>query len=477
MEGFIEQLRAAGLGTFKDEWELTDAVEKARQNILNLRKTITPAQCAQIAGIFTDHHLHSEVRKAAVEILTSIQQYVPAVVGPAIERAVLDPAAPLGLCAAATKYVVLCAANMGEATAPQVTKAFANAAETKAEEALLRLAILGRDILHGAGATVFGGTVLSALGSIVPGRLLQSEDPAILVNALELFDGDNWPAYVPEMDGFLEGCVDTIGKLVSKSKGDDLWGALLAPAALRALGNVVGMHPERLSLVAEKEGLLKIVADMFDEWCVRPNTRNDIAGGCVECVGKLGSSVAGIEALERVSPGVLGALGRIAVAGSAQSTRLMAQHVLGDMLMSSDRAAISRSCETLIFRKFAPSPRGALSALRKAAEQPVEDTSCAALHLIQGLGHHEWGLRALAAQGGMLESLSNTKAIPYGIEPRSASRLREWRHATVRSILLSLPKEKVVEIVGSDMYVKLKSFLILGPQYIEPAVIVSDESF
>lgn len=472
METYIGQLRAAGTDAFKDEWELMDAVGMAKQNILSMRKTITPALSAQIAAIFADTHLNNEVRRAAVEILTSLQQYVPAAVSPAIKGTILDPKAPLSLITAATEYIALYSANNSAEVLPHVTEAFASVPQTASEEVLLRLAILGRDVLRSA----FSSDLLSSLERVLPSGLLQSEDPAIVLNALELFDGDRWPAHTPEMFGFFEACVGAIGKLIAKSKGDALFEALLVPAALRGLANVIGMDPEGLSAVAEKAGLLNTVAGMFDEWCVRTNRRNDIAAGCIECVGKIGSSAAGMAALERVAPGIFGSLGSIAVSGAVQDTRLMAQHVLGEMLMSDDRAAISGSCEALVFRKFTPSPRAALAALRRSAEEPIEDTSCAALHLIQGLAHHEWGLRALAAQGGMLESLTNTQAVPYGMEPRTASRLREWRHATVRSILLCFPREKVTDIIGPEMYIKLKGFLTLGPQYVQPSVIVGDST-
>lgn len=482
MEGYIEQLRAIGArNTFRDEWELADAVEPVKQSILGLKKVITPADSAKLAAIFADPRMHSEVRSAAVSILLTTQQPVPAAVAPAVECVILNPQVPLSLSASATKYVALCAAAAASASsevAACLTQAFSSAAISalQSDDAKLRLAILGRDITHNAGADAFGGVVLSGLEELLPrGLLARSEDPAIVLNALELFeDAACWPSYTPLMDGFLGACVCAIGDLLAKSANDALWGALLAPAALRGLGSVVRMAPAKLVGVAERSGLLKRVAEMFNEWCVDSTTRNDMAAGCVECVGRLGSSAAGMEALERAAPGILASLGRVAVAGSVQSTQLMAAHVLGDMLiMASDRAAMSRGCEALIFRKLTPSPRAAMSALRKAAEQPIEDTSCAALHLVQGLAHHEWGLRAIAAQGGMLEGLSDPAAVPPGMEPRAASALREWRHATVRSIVMSLPKEKVIEIVGSAMYTKLRGFVMLGPQYIQPATAAS----
>jgi len=257
--------------------------------------------------------------------------------------------------------------------------------------------------------------------------------------------------------------------------------ALVACAAARTLGAIATRGGAALACVLEHGGIAAlsaiIAAHCEDERgggnrCGTP----DVVAAAISAFAAAGSSgPAALTSIDTASSGTVEQIAELAHSSSSRGQSgavwMAAIHGIAEMLAVDESGAV-------VFAKLQPTPADVVKSAVAAVRSPIEDKAVGGLHVLGGVVRHGWGLGAVAATAGALETLVDrtlfATALGHGGGGGSdgaavVRRLREWRFGIVRT---AAEHPRSSDIVGKEWHARLVRFVQQGPHYVPPRATV-----
>ncbi|XP_008324524.1 26S proteasome non-ATPase regulatory subunit 5 [Cynoglossus semilaevis] len=189
-------------------------------------------------------------------------------------------------------------------------------------------------------------------------------------------------------------------------------------------------------------------------------------GVALDTLGLLGSTVEGKQVLQKTGEKFKAVLSRVSQHANTGATELRVRSLdaISQLLtlkpehQTEDLLALTESW----FHHLSREP---MDMIRNISTQPFPELHCGALAIFNAIGAQPWGQRLMMSTPGFMEFILD----------RSTGHTKEAKDAKFELVGSLVSSSTAADILGSQNYIRLKSYLIEGAYYISAVATVSTE--
>ncbi|KAM9734821.1 26S proteasome non-ATPase regulatory subunit 5 [Menidia menidia] len=254
------------------------------------------------------------------------------------------------------------------------------------------------------------------------------------------------------------GIMDKISNMIRGAETDP-FSSLYLPGLVKFFGNLAVMDSPQQ--VCESYPVFR--AKVF-EMALDPDPV--MIGVALDTLGLLGTTVEGKQVLQKAGENFKPVLVRMSQhAGSgATELRVRSLDALSQLLtlqpenQTEDLLALTESW----FRLLSNQP---MDMIRNISTQPFPELHCAALRIFTAIGTQPWGQKLMMSTPGFMEFILD----------RSTGQTKEAKDAKFELVGSLVGSSTATEILGSQHYIRLKTYLKEGPYYVSAVASVGIE--
>ncbi|XP_020490293.1 26S proteasome non-ATPase regulatory subunit 5 [Labrus bergylta] len=255
-----------------------------------------------------------------------------------------------------------------------------------------------------------------------------------------------------------QGIMDKISNMIRGADTDPL-SSLYLPGLVKFFGNLAIMDsPQQVC-----ETYPAFQNKVF-EMALDPDPA--MIGVALDTLGLLGSTVEGKQVLQKTGQKFKSVLLRMSQLASSGATELRVRSLdaISQLLtlqpeqQNEDLLALTESW----FKLLSNQP---IDMIRNISTQPFPELHCGALRIFTAIATQPWGQRSMISSPSFMEFVLD----------RSAGKTKEAKDAKFELVGALVCSSTAAEILGSQHYIRLKTYLREGPYYISAVASVSTE--
>lgn len=255
-----------------------------------------------------------------------------------------------------------------------------------------------------------------------------------------------------------QGIMDKISNMIRGAETDP-FSSLYLPGLVKFFGNLAIMDsPQQVC-----ETYPAFQNKVF-EMALDPDPA--MVGVALDTLGLLGSTVEGKQVLQKTGEKFKAVLSRMSqLAGSgATELRVRSLDAISQLLtlqpeqQTEDLLALTESW----FHVLSNQP---MDMIRNISTQPFPELHCAALHIFTAIASQPWGQRLMIGTPGFMEFILD----------RTTGQTKEAKDAKFELVGSLVSSSAAAQILGSQHYLQLKTYLREGPYYVSAVAAVSTE--
>uniref|UniRef100_A0A3P9HWV6 26S proteasome non-ATPase regulatory subunit 5 n=1 Tax=Oryzias latipes TaxID=8090 RepID=A0A3P9HWV6_ORYLA len=256
-----------------------------------------------------------------------------------------------------------------------------------------------------------------------------------------------------------QGIMDKISNMIRGAETDP-FSSLYLPGLVKFFGNLAIMDsPQQVC-----ESYPVFQSKVFE---MALDTDPAMIGVALDTLGLLGSTVEGKQVLQKTGrenvKAVLLRMSQLASSGATE-LRVRSLDALSQLLtlmpeqQTEDLLALTESWFLLLSKE-------PMEMIRGISTQPFPELHCAALRIFTAIATQPWGQRLMMSTPGFMEFLLD----------RSTGQTKEAKDSKFELVGSLAGSSTAAEILGSQHYLRLKTYLREGPYYISAVASVSTE--
>ncbi|KAA8584424.1 26S proteasome non-ATPase regulatory subunit 5 [Etheostoma spectabile] len=255
-----------------------------------------------------------------------------------------------------------------------------------------------------------------------------------------------------------QGIMDKISNMITRAETDP-FSSLYLPGLVKFFGNLAIMDsPQQVceTYPAFQNKVFEMVLD--------PDPA--MIGVALDTLGILGATVEGKQVLQKTGEKFKAVLLRMSQLASSGATELRVRSLdaISDLLtlqpeqQTEDLLALTESW----FHLLSNQP---MDMIRNISTQPFPELHCAALRIFSAIATQLWGQKLMISTPSFMEFVLD----------RSAGQTKEAKDAKFELVGSLVGSSTAAEILGSQHYIRLKTYLREGPYYVTAVTSVSTE--
>ncbi|XP_013862000.1 26S proteasome non-ATPase regulatory subunit 5 isoform X2 [Austrofundulus limnaeus] len=255
-----------------------------------------------------------------------------------------------------------------------------------------------------------------------------------------------------------QGIMDKISNMIRGAETDP-FSSLYLPGLVKFFGNLAVMDSPQQVCEAYPTFLTKVF-----EMALDPDPA--MTGVALDTLGLLGSTVEGKQVLQKTGEEFRTVFSRMShLAGSgATELRVRCLDAISQLLtlqpehQTEDLLSLTESWFQLLSNK-------PMDMIRSISTQPFPELHCGALQILTAIASQPWGQRMMMVTPGFMEFVLD----------RSTGQTKEAKDAKFELIGSLVGSSTAAEILGSQNYIRLKTYLREGPYYVTAVASVGTE--
>ncbi|KAF6729122.1 26S proteasome non-ATPase regulatory subunit 5 [Oryzias melastigma] len=255
-----------------------------------------------------------------------------------------------------------------------------------------------------------------------------------------------------------QGIMDKISNMIRGAETDP-FSSLYLPGLVKFFGNLAIMDsPQQVC-----ESYPVFQSKVFE---MALDTDPAMIGVALDTLGLLGSTVEGKQVLQKTGEKFKAVLARMSQLASSGATELRVRSLdaisqlltLMPELQTEDLLALTESWFHLLSKQ-------PMEMIRSISTQPFPELHCAALRIFTAVATQPWGQRLMINTPGFMEFILD----------RSTGQTKEAKDSKFELVGSLAGSSTAAEILGSQHYIRLKTYLREGPYYVSAVASVSTE--
>ncbi|KAK2819333.1 hypothetical protein Q5P01_024894 [Channa striata] len=255
-----------------------------------------------------------------------------------------------------------------------------------------------------------------------------------------------------------QGIMDKISNMIRGADMDPL-SSLYLPGLIKFFGNLAIMDSPQQVCEAYPAFQNKVF-----EMALDPDPA--LIGVALDTLGLLGSTVEGKQVLQKTGEKFKAVLFRVSQLARSGATELRVRSLdaISQLLtlqpeqQTEDLLALTESW----FHLLSNQP---MDMIRNISTQPFPELHCGALRIFTAIGTQPWGQRLMISTPGFMEFVLD----------RSTGQTKDAKDAKFELVGSLVSSSTAAEILGSQHYISLKTYLREGPYYVSAVAAVSTE--
>ncbi|XP_017263021.1 26S proteasome non-ATPase regulatory subunit 5 [Kryptolebias marmoratus] len=255
-----------------------------------------------------------------------------------------------------------------------------------------------------------------------------------------------------------QGIMDKISNMIRGAETDP-FSSLYLPGLVKFYGNLAIMDSPQQVCEAYPAFLNKVF-----EMALNPDPA--MIGVALDTLGLLGSTVEGKQVLQKTGQQFKAVFSRMSqLAGSgATELRVRSLDAISQLLtlqpdhQTEDLLSLTESWFQLLSNK-------PMDMIRSISTQPFPELHCGALRIFTAIANQPWGQKMMMNTPGFMEFVLD----------RSTGQTKEAKDAKFELVGSLAASSTAAEILGSQNYIRLKTYLREGPYYVTAVASVSTE--
>ncbi|KAM9307295.1 26S proteasome non-ATPase regulatory subunit 5 [Pholidichthys leucotaenia] len=255
-----------------------------------------------------------------------------------------------------------------------------------------------------------------------------------------------------------QGIMDKISNMIRGAETDP-FASLYLPGLVKFFGNLTIMDSPQQVCETYPAFQKKVFEMALDPDPV-------MIGVALDTLGLLGSNVEGKQVLEKTGENFKTVLLRMSQVASSGSTglRVRSLDAISQLLslqpeqQTEDLLALTESW----FHLLSNQP---IDMIRNISTQPFPELHCGALRIFSAIATQPWGQKLMIGTPGFMEFVLD----------RSTGQTKEAKDAKFELVGSLVSSSTAAEILGSQHYIRLKTYLREGPYYISSVALVGTE--
>uniref|UniRef100_A0A3B3D9U9 26S proteasome non-ATPase regulatory subunit 5 n=1 Tax=Oryzias melastigma TaxID=30732 RepID=A0A3B3D9U9_ORYME len=255
-----------------------------------------------------------------------------------------------------------------------------------------------------------------------------------------------------------QGIMDKISNMIRGAETDP-FSSLYLPGLVKFFGNLAIMDsPQQVC-----ESYPVFQSKVFE---MALDTDPAMIGVALDTLGLLGSTVEGKQVLQKTGEKFKAVLARMSQLASSGATELRVRSLdaISQLLtlmpeqQTEDLLALTESWFHLLSKQ-------PMEMIRSISTQPFPELHCAALRIFTAVATQPWGQRLMINTPGFMEFILD----------RSTGQTKEAKDSKFELVGSLAGSSTAAEILGSQHYLRLKTYLREGPYYVSAVASVSTE--
>ncbi|CAJ1070279.1 S proteasome non-ATPase regulatory subunit 5 [Xyrichtys novacula] len=255
-----------------------------------------------------------------------------------------------------------------------------------------------------------------------------------------------------------QGIMDKISNMIRGAETDP-FSSLYLPGLVKFFGNLAIMDSPQQVCETYPAFLNKVF-----EMAMDPDPA--MIGVALDTLGLLGTTVEGKQVLQKTGEKFKSVLSRMSQLASSGATELRVRSLdaIAQLLtlqpeqQTEDLLALTESWFQLLSKQ-------PMDMIRNISTQPFPELHCGALRIFTAVAAQPWGQRLMISTPGFVEFVLD----------RSTGQTKEAKDAKFDLVGSLVCSSTAAEILGSQHYIRLKTYLREGPYYVSAVASVSTE--